>query len=263
VTLTMKIVFRLLVLILVMGVTQPAEAGLFGWIERLSGPGPFYAVGFPFPVACRGLRDSSEKQIRNELAELLDVMFPPVLVKDDPTKEELAKKIRQDRIHEAVRSVTPRSWFPAWNCRGADRHGAYLIFGWDFLYLWTHSTNPATATKEPVRAWSIVPYIDVRLNQFVELGLGFGFTHFYGPAFGCFTRPTFEPLRVTFKPIAAISRGKYAEFVQARMTATTFGKIRSSDFDNSVESFTDSGHWTWGAMVMLDFSRVIGNKSNK
>src|SRR3954469_285061 len=106
----MKIVFRLLVLILVMGVTQPAEAGLFGWIERLSGPGPFYAVGFPFPVACRGLRQSGEDRTAKDLEKLLKAMFPPVQA-DEGTKVR-ADQIQQDRFDQAVRSATPRSWFP-------------------------------------------------------------------------------------------------------------------------------------------------------
>lgn len=231
-------------LVFVLGGT--AHAGVFGWIEKLSGPGPFLVTGEAIPLWCRGIKD---KDLRQTEADLANGLFRS-------QNQGLGAK---EVIHDAALKVAKPTWFTTYNCRSAAQDAPYLVAGGDVLVMWTHDNPFTSESNSTIIGFSLIPYLDVHVNRYVDIGTGFGATRFSGTGFDSFWKPTYQPLRVTFRPLVPLGRKKIFEALLFRVTATSYGKMRGSDFGTNPNgiSYKQDGEFVWGTVVMLDLSRLI------
>ena len=242
------------VLVFILGGT--AHAGVFGWIEKLSGPGPFGMVGEATPIWCHGLAQADVT--RNEL-EISQGRAHPELSRISDVK------LRDQLIHVTALNETRRQWFVTYNCRAAAQDSRYVVVGSDFLIMWTHQNQFAPPDDQLVLGLSAIPYVDVRLHRFVEIGAGFGFTRFSGQGLDTFWRPTYQPLRLTFRPLDGTKAPAFFRALLFRATVTGYGKFQASDFGSNPNgiSYKNDGKLVWGVGVLLDVSRLLPAAKSK
>ena len=188
-----------------------AQAGFIRWLEKLSGPGPFYGPGFDLYGFCYGIKKNSS--------------------------------IDYDLTDEQLRTNTyAPSWFWNVNCGKANRTSRRLTIGVQDPKLWGDNNLEYDATvpedqRDTVTATIFLGSADFGVDRSLDVGAGLGFVHFTGTPAGGFSRAVLEPLRVTFKPLTmrrATASGPNLyrrEWLQFRLVMTVLpGGFDAEDF---------------------------------
>jgi len=220
--------------LLVAAVAEPVSAAV-GWLERLSGPGPFKGVQYAFPVACYGWEAPSS------------------------TASGAADQ-------QARRQPGDPTFFLDWDCRSADREQMRVVFGLDVASLATNE-NPLTYAgigaddKPGVRALLLVPYVSVPLGLAFEAGAGIGFlrlTDRGGEVDFSSTKFLIQPIRLTFKPLALFSDSTRWEFLQFALNGTLIAqKIEDRDFGAVPGTFREPTEMLWQATIRIDVGKFV------
>jgi hypothetical protein len=120
---------------------------------------------------------------------------------------------------------------------------------------WSQLTSPVD-TSVKLRTWAIT--FDFRVNRVLDVGVGAGRASFKpGADAGLFTdfgRGMVQPLRVTVRPLAAVSDEKILQALTLRFDATKFaGGFTAEDFGARPGTFNEPGEilWNWSAVVDL------------
>jgi hypothetical protein len=226
--------------------TSSAEAGIFGFFERLSGPGPFIVLGAPVPFGCFGASQTEVEKILPDVRAQFSQL-------PNASSDEFNSYINE----QATKLVKPR-WRRSWNCRSASPQGTNLILGADVLFMWTRDNDLVAADSRRIHAFSVIPYLDVHLNESLEIGAGLGFMRFTSPdeTFDPFSKAALQPLRVTYRFLAPFHKSPLAELPMLRIAATALPRLNGSDFGGNDADFKDSGEISWSASLMLDLSRL-------
>jgi hypothetical protein len=220
-----------LALLLAAGWIAPAEAA-WGWLERLSGPGPFDGPQYAFRVACYGFPDNDQGQ--GALGS-----------REQATRDE----------------GEPPRLYPFWRCWQADPHQMRVDLGVDVASL-TTDENPLTysdldgARKPGVRAFLLVPYASVSLGIAFEAGVGAGFlrlTDHESDIDFSSTKFVVQPLRLTIKPLAPFSRSRRFEALQIAFNGTLIaGTLEDTDFGAVPGTFRERMEMLWQTELRLD-----------
>jgi hypothetical protein len=159
----------LVALLLVTSAQEVSAAGK-GWLERLSGPGPF--EGF-------------------ELSTLPIWCFTP---KDDAVK---------DGVSPAGASL---SGFLCSGYQTAPDRSVFVTFTFSDLESQRNNLeyDPAETRDTTVGLQSYVFSLEVKLHPGLDVGVGLGVNRFSGQVFRAFTRVSLEPLRVVFRPVGLL-----------------------------------------------------------
>jgi hypothetical protein len=215
-----------------------------GWLERLSGPGPFR--GWPV-VELHPICISAPDDDPKEVARVLDAN------RDSPDYREASR---------FVRPLGGRTWLSPLNCHFLDRDEHRIEIGFQFSPL--HSgANPLDYSERPEDADTRINlrmYVftgDIRVNRVLDVGAGLGFGRFSsrGDLFDSFTRLVGQPMRLTTRPLAIlVNSRKWGEAVLLQFDGTRFsGGFTAADFGARPGTFDDPGEmlWTWSAKVDL------------
>ena len=223
------------VVVLMFGSVRPASAGewdILWWLEQLSGPGPFFApfrLNVSEPLFCYGIKAPNARLAHT----------------DTP----------------AASAV--REFFPArFTCGQAARQRVWVRFSAS-LSRASGDNNLKYATVLTgkdlrVTRWSYSAVADVSVRPYVDVGTSLGLVTFKGKPFDTFTRLTFEPIRVTLKPLAigdAVDSWYLRELLQFRYTAAYIrGGLTDADF-NALPGTSSSGSEFQSSFAMtINFS---------
>jgi hypothetical protein len=219
-----------------------------GWLERLSGPGPFIGVQYVFPLWCHGWKARSQP----------------------------AGETREAAAVESA-AATP-TIFQSWDCMAADPSRRRAIVGVDFAYLWTKENpltyaGPAAQNKPGVNALLVVPYVSAPLGHAFEAGAGAGFlrlTDRDGSVNFSSTKFVLQPIRLTFKPVSlfaddprweSIQFGLNAMVIVGKLDAETFGAVPPSAADPTAQPFREVTELLWQAQIRFDVVRFVKGTS--
>lgn len=241
---------RLACVVTMVGVAAatPAEAA-WGWLEKLSGPGPFGAqtpaVNFEFVCVygsesgsptvnlCRPLRPVSGAEREDR-----DVQW----------------QTYRSRLRGFVGLEVQR-----WESR------ENLLFERD-------PRDPAIADPvDPrgdfaqVRIFELRPNVMMRVHEAVDVGLGLGLHWFSGDAFDSFFRLSVEPLKLSFAPAALFSQRPAARIVKVNAGVRRFrGEFTNEDFCDppqcnvaATRPFSAEGEYLWHSSVLIDLSALL------
>ena len=208
------------------------------WLERLSGPGPFWGNVFDQRFLCVTLPGKAAD------AE--------AVLKDNEWGQRLTHKLGD------------RAWLTVAGCHflNTSRNDPRLEVGVDFGFL-KSSENVLNYTNRPglsesdkevgLRTLSLTA--DIRVNRVLDVGASIGRASFRSPEsdlFPDFSRTVTQPLRVTVRPLAFLSESARTEAFVLRFDATKFlGTFTADDFGALPGSFTEPGeiNWAWSFRV--------------
>jgi hypothetical protein len=226
---------------------SPAQAWLGdGWLERLSGPGPFHPMF---------ILDARLVCIAGREAPLANEIDPADL-----------KKLRWNP--DGVVSPSLRG------CHFLDRDAHRLELGVQFTPIAATGPNLLDYTHRPealgldkdVHLKMLLVTADWRINRVFDFGVGLGRAYFSSEdeLFADFSKGILQPIRVTTRPVRSVIDHRNAEFVVLRADATIFlGGFTDADFGARPGSFNDPGELVWSVAAILDFSVFLWRDSPK
>jgi hypothetical protein len=201
-----------------------AEAG-WGWLEKLSGPGPFMGLAYTVPIGC--YTDD----------------FKPALWRPDCTPPDNGRDPQDPKRVKLLFGVDIQ----------------YLTAG-----AGDNSLQYASGHAVPgVRLWQVIPAVAVPVHPALSVGVGLGFAHFStrGGVQSGFSTAVFQPLRLTFTPAAAVKTTSRWTALQFKLNATMFTRtIRSEDFGAIPGTFKASHEVLWQPVIFIDVLRLFGSR---
>jgi len=197
-----------------------------GWLEKLSGPGPFYGWEFPdVPVWCS----------RNPAPELGGFLC---LRDRDPLKD------NEDR--ETGFFIVSLSY--------SRFHSTENELEYDM---------EITDDAKEVRISTVTLSLNNRPWKFLDIGVGVGINSFSGSLFPQFYRVSFDLPRVTLRPIAPFVDQDYkwfnflyiADLVHINYRNTLFpGRFTARDFGAMEGTFDEKGEWLTSYSISVGFN---------
>jgi hypothetical protein len=226
-------------LVVSLGLPAPAHA-LWGggWLERLSGPGPFWGQVFDARFLCVTLPGKTAE------AE--------AVLKDNKWGQRLTHKLGD------------RAWLTAAGCQflNTSSNDPRLEVGVDFGFLKSsenvlnYSNHPGlSADDKDVGLRTFALTADIRVNRVLDVGASIGRASFRSPEsdlFSSFSRTVSQPFRVTVRPLVFLSPRGRAEAFVLRFDATKFhGTFTAEDFGAVPGTFNEPGEiiWAWSFRV--------------
>jgi len=213
-----------------------AQAGFIRWLEKLSGPGPFYGGGFELYGFCYGKK------------------------KDD--------SIAPDFTGDALSASKPQ-WFFDVNCGKANRTSKRLTVGVQFSKLWGDNNLQYDASvpeeqRDTVAATIFLGSADFGVDRALDVGAGLGFIHFTNTPPGGFSRVLVEPLRVTWKPLtmrratASAADLYQREWLQFRLVMTVLpGGFDAEDFGAIPGSYSSGTEVQANLYIIVNVTNLL------
>jgi hypothetical protein len=206
-----------------------------GWLERLSGPGPFRGQVLDYRFLCIAAPDAKDESSTS-----------------DPPPGKIVTRELRDRV-----------WLTGAGCHFLGSDDKRLEVGVDFGFLRStenvldYGNRPGlTDDDKDVGLRTFAVTADFRVNRILDVGAGFGRASFRSPdadLFPGFSRTMSQPVRLTVRPLAALSNSRRAEALVMRFDATKFhGTFTADDFGAVPGTFTEPGEITWGWSIRID-----------
>jgi hypothetical protein len=219
----------------------PAEA-IFGrgWLERLSGPGPFTGVTFGQDFICisRPVDDDAIATFEESLGRRVTVR---------PSKERI--------VHAGLVGC---NYLPRDTPRLQIGFQASRLSSTDNLLDYTD--RPEVGDRE-VNVSMLLLTLDVRVNRVLDVGTAFGNARFSpdnDALFGDFTRGVWQPLRVSMRPLAAVLPDKRFEAftIQLELNHIPAG-FKDTDFGARPGTFDEPSELLWNWWVGVDVGKFF------
>jgi hypothetical protein len=206
-----------------------------GWLDKLSGPGPFAAEWGRGPYTVRLVCWRESGGLEFEAAILQG--------------GECVKPLRSGR------AVTP-----------SDLR-AYVQLSYTH---WISTRNDlfrdvtrADEELHRVKLDSTELTFFVHAGRAIDVGVGVGIEVFSGNAFDTFRRVSVKPLDVTLTPIAAVTDSKWGRLVAVTVNTRAFTEELTErdfcrdQFCRGIRSFSSEGEYTWSAAVTVNAGVII------
>jgi hypothetical protein len=232
----MRAVIRGGILSLLFWAILPTDAGAaLGWIEKLSGPGPFIGWQINIPFACyvfeEGTAASQPESVQGSVAGIQGRF------RIDYDCVSRARK--QPALKFAIdigRLSSEENELPYPDLDQRQKPGVNLL------------------VLIPSVAYSFGEYRET-MGSFLDVGAGVGAIRLSDELnfFETFWRPAFQPLRLTFRPLSLVKGDLRWEFLELALNATILGgELTAADF-GAAGSFQESHEflWNWGVRVDL------------
>ena len=224
-------------------VPSPAYA-LFGsgWLERLSGPGPFsgWAVHPKFLCLTTPMETDERSSARDNLG------------RHEWTRRLVYPSDAEARVYGSVIGcgfLHPEQ----------PRLEVGLERGWmeSTDNVLDYSNFPLTDEQREVKLRTLMITADMRINRMLDVGVAIGRASFSPGSdhalFNDFTRTASQPLRVAARPLAAFSKDRRAEAIVLRFDATKFhGGFTAEDFGANPGTYNEPGEIVWGWSIRVD-----------
>jgi hypothetical protein len=233
----MRTATRTVILVIITSAAAAADAtAALGWLERLSGPGPFKGPQYAFTLACYG--------------------WPGPLSASVGGSAQVADPAASDG-HATI-------LVPFWRCHEVDPN-----------QLLDTNDNPLSYAalqgqpKPGVRAVLVVPYASVSVAVGFDAGIGFGFVRFTdrnSDVDFSSTKVLFQPIRLTIKPLAPFFDSTKWDFLQLAFNGTLILQtIRDTDFGALPGTFREPTEMLWQTELRIDIGQLVfpGQKRNR
>lgn len=209
-----------------------AQGGGKGWLERLSGPGPFDGQRYDFRLVCF-YGDSPTERISDHSWLWFD------------------RNSRQEGVGNSCWSDS------------APNLRMYVMLEADWFESQENNLQfDSSSDRAEVELVSVKPALMVRLHPTLDVGAGFGLNWFSGDAFDSFFRTSMQPLRVIWTPFAAFNpRNARLRFLRIPLEANVIeGRFTSADF-GAPGRFSARNELLWSSGFIIDiWTLVAGNK---
>jgi hypothetical protein len=226
---------RVLVLVALISALLPTEAaaqrGFREWLEKLSGPGPFVGYVWSLPLYC---------------------------VPVGPPKP--GETVEQSQVGL---KLPP---FITWDCwyEHPDRKRVTFVYEFTIGDLVssenTHVYDPVAGVGTEVRASKWLVAADLRVQRWLDLGLGLGSITFKGDRFDEFSCLVLQPLRVHVRPLALMRydrRGSWREFLTFSVVTNSLATARDSDFNATKTDFSTGQEFNTSFALTVDLLKLI------
>lgn len=216
-----------------------------GWLEKLSGPGPFVGWQVNVPFACYGFQDAPWPAASEGRASI------------DQTAPAAGGDQRQLRVN--------------YDCLMASADNWSIKFAVDVGRLSsTENELPYPGVddrlKPNVNALVLMPSASLSFGRFtddmgsvIDVGVGVGAVRFSddGNFFDAFWKPAFQPVRVAIRPLALFRKGVRWEFLEIGLNATIIGgEMTAADF-GAAGSFQESNELVWNRAIRVDLFKLF------
>lgn len=212
-----------------------------GWLERLSGPGPFAGLVVEARLVCVTLPDRSAEAEAHKT----------------PTDERspwLGKRIGSSNV-----------WVTPVDCHFLQRDEPRLHLGFSYgrfgsqENLLDYGERQLTGDDIKVGLTTVLFTGDFQLNRAVDVGAAIGWGRFrpaeFDDLFSPFSRFAFQPLRVTMRPLAIFGEDPRLDVLVLRADATRFnGTFIAEDFGARPGSFNEPGEMLWSWQIKIDLT---------
>ena len=242
----MRAGMRIAILALISSAVAASDAtAALGWLEKLSGPGPFVGVMVPVSFLCYG----------EDLGQGASATANASSREQEPAPAE-----RDANLGLFVNN----------DCLDANLRKPRVSFTLQVGQLWSlDNTLPYEGVppgQEPgVRILMIVPAISTPVMRFLDVGAGLGVARFSGEddAFDAFWRAAVQPVRVTVRPLSFFRTGYRWEALEMRMNATVFtGRFTAADF-GATGSFNERGELLWERIIYVDVLKLFSTAERR
>ena len=231
-----------------MSLLTPAQSEAIigrGWLERLSGPGPFNGLVLDARLLC--------------LAEPPEARAPQ-------TKNPLPEESIGSRL-TYPRNIDAQVWFTPAGCHFLDRDQPRVELGIDVGFLdskrnvldYTHRPEVSEDDRQ-VNLNTLMLTADLRINRMLDVGaaIGGGFFSSRRDVFPSFSRMVTQPMRLTTRPLSAVFDDTWAEALTVRFDGTKFhGTFTDEDFGARPGTFIEPGEIIWNWSVRFDLGAVL------
>jgi len=271
---TRRLPIACLTLVCTLAVQRTGEAADWGWLEKLSGPGPFGAPvpGFNFPLAC--IREDGRRDLF--FCNKFDV--PPDKPIPDPDKSNPDKpkpspdKTRRGRDDPRRNPDVPPPPQPTPEAPPPPKVRAFLgveIQRWSSHENILFPDNRRDA-RTTVRIFDLRPNLMIPVHDAVDVGISVGFHWFSGDSFDTFFKTSLEPVRTSIAPLV-IFRKKDSYSNRGALRALRFeaaivrfrGEFTDEDFctpgkcEFQRTDFLAEGEYQWRSALVIDLSSVL------
>lgn len=209
-----------------------------GWVEKLSGPGPFKGFTADVRVLCLAIPEAR-------------------IAKPQGFGERLRMEVN-DRM-----SISPAG------CHYLQRDAPRVEIGFQYSRFWTdtegnlldYGHRPEVASLDrgvTMGLWMATA--DIRVNSMVDVGTAFGRARFGSPdqVFDDFGKWEFDPVRVSLRPMAPLSTQAWTEILNLRFEGKWFiGGFDDEDFGARPDTFNEPGEIVWGWSIVADFGPLL------
>ena len=232
----MRAVMRRGILGLLLCAILPADANAaLGWIEKLSGPGPFIGWQINIPFACYVFDEATAAGQSESVKESAPGNQGHFRIDYDC----VSRARRQRALKFAVdigRLSSEENELPYPDLDQRQKPGVNLL------------------VLIPSVAYSFGEYRDT-MGNFLDVGAGIGVIRVSDEQnfFETFWRPAFQPLRLTLRPLSLVKGDLRWEFLEIALNATILGgELTAADF-GAAGSFQESNEFllNWGIRVDL------------
>jgi hypothetical protein len=216
-----KVVLAVLFAMACAGVERAEAQGLRGWIDRLSGPGPFEGYGVLVEPVCYGV--------------------PQIPPPQDPVDRNLTLLGDCDRQHWRLDLGVEVSFYHA------NRNPL------------SYPDDPPNERRE-VDLRMVVPYVDLVPRPWIELGAGLGVAWFSGDLFDTNATLVIQPVRATVKPLVLLFGDKNPALtvLQLRGLLTIFpGGFDATDFGAEPGSWSVGTEVLPSWQIVIDASEWV------
>jgi hypothetical protein len=221
--------FRRVVPVVLLLVLIPASAsaqGLFRWLGKLSGPGPFWGAGTEIRLKCFGVGKDEEKEEKK-----LKMMMGSIFVRV-PCETTL------DDRHTTI----------YFNVAGSIAENNPLFYGDE------GRQDKSTA----VRLVQAGVSADWTFHRAFDIGAGFGVMYFAGPRFDNFSRGFVQPVRLSVRPIMLRSTvDNNGWLIVSASWQILLGTIDGNDFGAPLDSFRSHNENIPEVGVTIDLIRLV------
>jgi hypothetical protein len=240
----MRAVIRIGILALISSAVAATDAvAALGWLEKLSGPGPFKGPQYALTLACYG--------------------WPGPLSK--------AREVSLRAGEAAQTQAAESALLPLWRCHEIDPNQMRVDLGVDMARLSTNE-NPlmyaAGQQKPGVRAFLFVPYVSVSVAVGLEAGVGFGLVRFTDRQSDevdtnsrvdfSSTKALIQPIRLTVKPLAPFFDSTKWDFLQFAFNGTLILQtVRDRDFGAVPGTFREPTEMLWQCELRIDLGHLL------
>jgi hypothetical protein len=228
--------FRCVVPVVLLLVLIPASAsaqGLFRWLGRLSGPGPFWGASVDRYLKCLPTKGTPKPTPRADPQQVhTDAMMMPGITMPCPDTT-------LDDKHLTIYL----------NVTGAVAENNPLNYG----DVGTQEESTA------VRLLRVGASLDWTAHRTFDIGTGAGISYFAGPRFDNFVRPYVQPLRTAFRPLMLCGAATDNDgwLIVSANWQILLGEIDGADFGAPLDSFRERNEHIPEIGVTIDFVRLV------
>jgi hypothetical protein len=219
--------------VVLLGCASDAHAAV-GWLERLSGPGPFFGVMVPLTLRCDPITaDGHGEGGTGRGGAATD---------SRATGEAVGGGQRFDCTLPTAEQ--------------RPRTKGYRLIGVEFWRLWTDQ-NQLPYENEPVdrgvQVTAALGTLEYQPARQFKVGAGAGVAWFTGDAFDTFARPLVQPIRASIAPLALLKPGdRWLEFLKIYVNGNVLlGGVDAHDF-GATGDFKAPFELQWQTTIAID-----------